>query len=55
MGDMKGVYRVLVRRPDGNRSLGRPMHRWVDNVTTGLQMGWGSMDLTDLAQDSDRW
>jgi len=55
MGDMKGANRVLVQRPDGNRSLGRLRHRWKDNIITGLQVGWGGMDWTDLAQDSDRW
>jgi len=55
MGDMKGAYRVLVQRPDGNRSLGRPRHRWKDNIITGLQVGWGGMDWTDLVQESDKW
>jgi hypothetical protein len=54
MGDMKSAYRVLVQRPDGNRSLGRPRQRWKDNIITGLQVGWGCMDWTGLAQDSDR-
>jgi hypothetical protein len=32
MGERKGVYRVLVRRPEGERPLGRPRHRWEDNI-----------------------
>ena len=55
MGDMTGAYMVLVQRPDGNRSLGRPRHRWVGNIKTSLQVGWRGMDWTNLAQDSDRW
>jgi hypothetical protein len=55
MEDMKGANRVLVQRPDGNRSLGRPRHRWKNNITRGLQVGWGGMNWTDPAQDSDRW
>jgi hypothetical protein len=39
MGDMKGAYRVLVQRLYGNRSLGRPRHRWKGNIITGLQVG----------------
>jgi hypothetical protein len=39
------TYRVLVGRPDGNRSLGRPGHRWEDNIKLDLQeMEWRGMD-----------
>jgi len=55
MGYKTGANRVLVRRPDGDRSLGRPRHKWKDNIIRGLQVGWGGMDWIDLAQDSDRW
>jgi hypothetical protein len=37
MGEDRGVYRVLVRKPDGKRSLGRPRHRWEDNIKMDLQ------------------
>jgi hypothetical protein len=37
VGDWRGVYRVLVRRPKGMRPLGRPRHRWEDNIKMGLQ------------------
>jgi hypothetical protein len=37
MAEGKGVYRVLVWKPDGNRPLGRPRHRWEDNIEACLQ------------------
>jgi len=56
MGEGRGVYRVLVGKPAGKRPLGRPRHRWVDNIRTDLQeVGWGYMDWIGLAQDRDRW
>ena len=36
-GEMRGVYRVLVRKPEGKRPLGRPRHRWEDNIKMDLQ------------------
>jgi hypothetical protein len=54
-GEKRGAYRILVRRPEGRRPLGRPRHRWEDNIKMDLQeVGWG-MDWIDLAQDRDRW
>jgi hypothetical protein len=58
MGEGRGVYRVLVGKPEGNRSLERPRHRWEDNtsIKMGLQdVGFGGMDWTELAHDRDRW
>ena len=56
MGEERGVYRVLVGKPEGKRSLGRPRSRWVDNIRTNLQeVGCGYMDWIGLAQDTDRW
>jgi len=50
------VYRVLVRKPEGRRPLGRPRRRWVDNIRTDFQeVGCGYMDWIGLAQDRDRW
>ena len=50
-----GAYRVLVGKPKGKRPLGRPRHRWEDNIKMDIQeVGWG-MDWIDLAQDRDRW
>jgi hypothetical protein len=50
------VYRVLVGKPEGKRPMGRPRRRWVDNIKTDLQeVGCGSMDWIEMAQDKDRW
>ena len=55
MGDGRGVYRVLVGKPEG-RPLGRPRRRWEDNIKTNLQeVGCGGMDWIELAEDRDRW
>jgi hypothetical protein len=52
----RGVYRVLVGKPEGKRPIGRPRHRWEDNIKTDLQeVGGGHGDWTELAQDRDRW
>jgi hypothetical protein len=52
----RGVYRVLVGKPVGKRTLGRPRHRWTDDIKMDLQeVGCGSMDWIELAQDRDRW
>jgi len=37
MGEKRGVYRVLVGKPEGKRPLGRPRRRWVDNIRMDLQ------------------
>ena len=56
MGKRKGVYRVLVGKPEGKRLLGRPRYRWEDNIKMDLQeVGCGGMGWIKLAQDKDRW
>jgi hypothetical protein len=56
MWERRGEYRVLVGKPEGKRPLGRPRHRWVDNIKMDLQeVGCGGMDWIDLAQDRERW
>jgi len=56
MGEGRGVYRVLVRRPEERRPLGRPRRRWEDNIRTDLrEVGCGCVDWMELAQDRDRW
>ena len=45
-----------MRKPEGKRPLGRPRRRWGDNIKIDLQeLGCGSMDWIELAQDRDRW
>jgi len=54
--ERRGVYRVLVGKREGKRPLGRPRHRWEENIKTDLQeVGCGCMDWTEVAQDRDRW
>jgi len=56
LGKRRGVYRVLVRKREEKRSLGRPRRRWEDNIKIDVQeVGCGGMDSIDLAQDRDRW
>jgi len=56
MGEERGVYRVLLGKLEGRRPLGRPRHRWVDNIRMDLQeVGCDNMDWIGLAQDGDRW
>ena len=56
MGEERGVYRVLVGKPEGRRLLGRPRRRWVDNIRMDLQeVGCGCMDWIGLVQDRDSW
>jgi hypothetical protein len=50
MGEIRGVYRDLVAKPEGKRPLGRLMRRWEDNIKIDFQgAGWVGMDLIDLA------
>ena len=37
MGEERGVYRVLVGKPEGRRPLGRPRRRWMDSIRIDLQ------------------
>ena len=52
----RGVYKVLVGKPEGKRPLGRPRRRWEDNIEMGLEeVGRGYGDWMELAPDRDRW
>jgi len=56
MGEVRGIYRVLVGKPEGMRPLGRPRHSRKDNIKMNLQeVGCGGMDWIALAQDRHRW
>jgi len=56
MREERGVYRVLVGKPEGKRPLVRPRRRRVDNIRMDLQdVGCGYMDWIGLAQDRDGW
>jgi len=55
MWEKRGVYRVLVEKPEERRLLGKPRCRWEDNIKMELtEAGCGGMDCTELAQDRDR-
>jgi hypothetical protein len=56
MGEERVVYRGLVGKAEGKRTLGRPRRRWVDNIRMDLQeVGCGYMEWIGLAQVRDRW
>jgi hypothetical protein len=49
MGEKRGVCRVLVGKPEGKRPLGRPRHRWEDNIRMDLQeVGCGVVNWIGL-------
>jgi hypothetical protein len=55
-GVRRGVYGVLIWKPEGKKPLGRPRRRLEDDIKRDLQeVGWSGMDWIDLAQDRDRW
>jgi transposase len=55
MGELGNAYRILVRKPEGKRPLGRPRRRRVDNSEMYLRdIGWDGTDWIDLAQDRDQ-
>jgi len=54
-GERRGVYWVLVGKPEVKKTLGKPIRRWEDNVKKDFQeVGGGAMDWIDLAQDRGR-
>jgi hypothetical protein len=56
MGEKKNTYRLLVGKLEGERPVGRPRCRWVDNIRMDLgEVGWGDLDWIGLAQDRNRW
>jgi len=56
MGERRDAYRVLVGKPEGKKSLGRPMHRWEDNIKMYLQeVWWVGMDWIELAENRAWW
>ena len=56
MGERRGLYRILVGKHEGKRLLGRPRHRWKDNIKIDLQeVRCEGIDWNDMAQNRDRW
>jgi hypothetical protein len=56
MGEDRGVHRVLVGKPESKSLLGRPKHRWENNINMDLQeIGGSHWVWMGLAQDRDKW
>jgi hypothetical protein len=54
--ERRGAYRVLVRKPEGRRPLGKPRRKWEDNVKMDLrEVGPGAMMWIDPSQSRERW
>jgi hypothetical protein len=55
-GEKMNTYSIFVGKPEGNRPLGRPRRRWMDNIKMDLrEIGWGGMDWIDLAEGRHQW
>jgi len=56
MGDMRNAYNILVGKPEGKRSLGRPRCRWEDNIRMDLrEIRWEVVNWVHLDQFLDQW
>ena len=56
MEQSRNAYRVLVGKPEGQIPLGRPRHRWEDNISMDLgEVGCDLGEWIDLAEDRDQW
>jgi hypothetical protein len=56
MGEKRNMYRLLVGKPQEKRPLGRPRHRWVDNIEMDLaEIGLGGVNWIGMAQDRDKY
>jgi hypothetical protein len=54
--ETRNAYRILVGKPEGKRTLGRPRRRWVDNIKMDLrEAGGDGINWIDLAEDRDQW
>jgi hypothetical protein len=56
MGETRNAYRILVRKPEGKKQLGRPRRRRVDNTKIDLrEIVWDGMDWIELDHNRDQW
>ena len=54
--ERRGLYKILVGKPEGKRPIGRHRRRWEDNIKMDFhEVGCGGMDWIELALDRDRW
>jgi hypothetical protein len=55
-GETRNAYGILVGKPEGKTTLGRPRRRWVDNIKMDLRkIGWDGTDCIELSQDRNHW
>jgi hypothetical protein len=55
MGKMRNAYKIVVGKPERKRPIGRPSHRWEDNIRIDrTEIGWEYVDWMHLAQDMDQ-
>jgi hypothetical protein len=56
MGEKRNACRVLVGKPEGKQQLGRPRHKWEDNIEIEhRKIKWGGMDWINMAEDRNQW
>jgi hypothetical protein len=56
MGEKTNAYRIVVGKSEGERPLGRPRRRWVDNIKMDLrETGWDGVDWIDMVQNRNQW
>jgi hypothetical protein len=61
MGEKRNAYRLFLGKPEAKRPLGRPRHRWVDNINVNIikldlgEIRWSGVDRISLAQDRYKW
>jgi hypothetical protein len=55
-GEVRNEHKILIGKREGRRPLGRPRHRWEDNIRTDLtEIGWEGVDWIHLVQDRGKW
>jgi hypothetical protein len=56
VGEKRNAYTILVGKPEGNRPLGIPRRKWLDNIKmVFIEIGYDGMGWIDLFQDRDQW
>jgi hypothetical protein len=56
MGESRGLYRILVGKPEGKKPFRRPRHGWNNNINVDLEeVGCRGMDWIELAQEREKW